>query len=80
MAFILQLIYIRVMKNRSRINEEINVALIVYGYMYFECAFSFFTAWFFARTFNTSFLYYIIYWFLLKVYIEKVKLRKKKGT
>ena len=80
MAFILQLIYIRVMKNRSRINEEINVALIVYGYMYFECAFSFFTAWFFARTFNTSFLYYIIYWFLLKVYIEKVKLGKKKGT
>ena len=80
MASILQLVYVKVAKSKNIVNQGIKLSLVIYGYMYFESLFSFFTAWFFARTFNTSFLYYIIYWILLKIYIEKIKIKKFKKT
>jgi oligosaccharide repeat unit polymerase len=74
MATIMQLIYIRVVKNKKA--SQIRLSLIIYAYLYFAVAFSFFTSWFYARFFNMSFVYCVVYWSLLKLYVEKVKLRK----
>lgn len=76
MATILQVVYLKVVKNKH--GSRIKIMLIIYSYMYFECVFSFFTCWFYARTFNTSFIYYCFYWMCFKIYIEKVKTKQYK--
>ena len=77
MAIILQWCYIRAVKCCDAENY-ISMPIIVYSYMYFESAFSFFSYWFYARTFSFSFIYYLCYWWLLKFFIERVNLNGKR--
>lgn len=77
MSFILQWVYAALVKDIHLVSR-LSVPMLLYSYMYFEPLFSFFHSWFYARTFNTTFIIYIFYWLLLKLFIEKVHFNHKR--
>lgn len=78
MAIILQCIYQKAIKAKGKSNT-IRISMIAYSYLYLGAVFSFFTNWFYAIFFNRSLLYCLVFWLLLKFYVEKVKIRKHRG-
>jgi len=74
MASIGQWIYMKAVRERHK-TSWIDKSVLVYSYLYFDFLFSFFSNKFYEDFFSPRFLYYLIWWSLLKWFIEKVHLR-----
>lgn len=53
--------------------RDINIGIVIYSYIYFTIVFSFFSNKFYEMVFNTAFLRMLLYWYLVKWFIMKVK-------
>ncbi len=68
MAVICQLIYRYAASDKNK--NGISISVIVYSYVFFTIAFSFFSNKFYEHIFSGYFVYLIVFWWLLKLYVE----------
>ena len=74
-GFVSEIIYIKA-KNTNLNNEKINLSIILYSYIFYTLAFSFFSNKFFEGTCTPTFIKYVIIWLLLKYIIQKMSVKQ----
>ena len=58
---------------------RVRMGVIVYSYVYFTIVFSFFSNKFYEQLFNVTFLKYLLFWWVLRFYVENVRLDSQYG-
>ena len=71
MATICWIVFKKAVTFRRR---EVSVAQIACSYIYFTILFSFFSCKFYENIFTIGFILKILYWYVLKLFIERVSL------
>ena len=77
MALICQIVFQR-MSKRTKSNKLLSLNIIIYSYMYFLIAFSFFSNKFYENIFTLTFVKYLISWWLIIFLLEKLHIAKRK--
>ena len=76
MGVISQLFYIKTKNNTKYLQRDrINIWIIIYSYIFYMLAFSFFSNKFYEGIFSIQFFKYLIYWSLIKLFLENVKIK-----
>lgn len=78
MAIISQIAYKKAVVSRKTEDGTISIPVIAYSYIYFTLLFSFFSNKFYEMLFTREYIRYLIFWYLLILFIKKVKLDKNK--
>lgn len=75
MALLGQLMYLLVVKLKNE--PYTNIPLIIYSYVYYTFVFSFFSNKFYETVFNIKFVRFVIIWYILKFFVERIKVTIK---
>lgn len=74
MAIITQIIYERA----KRAKKTIDIKVLLYSFLFYSIVFSFFSNKFYERVFNISFIKLLIFWYIIRFVLLKIKIRREK--